>query len=181
MAEMEGDMEKSVRHMDRPRQLVPFVLFFATVLIVGALIAIWLGGDQTRVRICLDFVIWSLTHFSHGLSVSMPYTLPPQVQVDVGYITTAVSDRVAHYVSSVLSVPGVTNTQMEAFLNTSTVPLAQVGYNQSVTVRDTLVSFVTATASGAALLYLDKDVELYMGMADGMVGVMGGCVGDWQV
>lgn len=89
--------------------------------------------------------------------------------MDVGYITTAVSDRVAHYVSSVLSVPGVTNTQMEAFLSTSTIPLGQVGYNQSETVRNTSVSFLAATASGAALLYLDKDVELYMGMADGMV------------
>ncbi len=49
-AEAAGDFAKSLRVMDRPRQLVPLIFFLATVLIVGALIAIWLGGDQTRVR-----------------------------------------------------------------------------------------------------------------------------------
>lgn len=126
------------------------------------------SSAEHPVRCRLFSCCWYLRR-SHAQYVLRSTRLPLQVQVDVGYITTAVSDRVAHYVSSVLSVPGVTNTQMEAFLSTSTIPLGQVGYNQSETVRNTSVSFLAATASGAALLYLDKDVELYMGMADGMV------------
>jgi hypothetical protein len=68
-----------------------------------------------------------------------------------------------------MSVPGVTNAHMQAFLNTSTLPLSALGFQQSPAVRDALAGFLTATAAGAALLYLDQDVELYIGMGDGMV------------
>lgn len=87
----------------------------------------------------------------------------------MGYITSAVSARVGQYVTSVLSVPTVTNAHLNTFLNTTTVPLPALSFNQGLAIRDDLLSFLVATVSGAALLLLDRDMELYMGMGDGMV------------
>ena len=113
--------------------------------------------------------LWVTKPDTHARMSPNSHCCPTQVQNDVTYITGAVSDRVGHYVSSVMSVPGVTNAHLQAFLNTSTVPLSALGFQQSPAVRDALAGFLTATAAGAALLYLDQDVELYIGMGDGMV------------
>ena len=48
----------------------------------------------------------------------------------MGYITSAVSARVGQYVTSVLSVPTVTNAHLNTFLNTTTVPLPALSFNQ---------------------------------------------------
>jgi hypothetical protein len=93
----------------------------------------------------------------------------PQVQRDVSYITSGVSARVGQYIASVLSVPTTINTQLNTFLNTSTVPASALGYVQNATVRNNLLPFLAATVSSAALLLPDQDVEVYLGMGDGMV------------